>query len=51
MLASHGDLYTPFDDGARLDVRAGELHLGSVNAAPFGCAAELPLDAFATVAL
>jgi hypothetical protein len=47
MLASHGDLYTPMDDGfARLDVRHGELNLTSVNAAPFGVAAEVPMGQF-----
>lgn len=51
MLASHSDLYTPFDGFARLDVRGGTLDLGSVNAAPFGVAAELPMDAFETVSL
>ena len=51
MLASHGDLYTRFDGGARLDVRAGVLHLGSVNAAPFGVAAKVPMDGFEEIAL
>lgn len=51
MLARHGDLYTPFDGSARLDVRGGELHLGSVNAAPFGVAADLPMSEFESVAL
>lgn len=51
MLASHGDLYTRLDGFARLDVRNGELNLGSVNAAPFGVAAALPMNEFETVAL
>jgi hypothetical protein len=47
MLARHGDLYTPLDDGfARLDVRGGELNLASVNAAPFGVNAELSMSQF-----
>src|SRR4029453_1219447 len=49
LLQSHGDLYTGRDVFARLDVRGGELQLGSVNAAPFGTAAELPMDAFENV--
>jgi len=51
MLAKHGDLYTPLDGFARLDVRGGELNLASVNAAPFGVAAELPMNEFEEVAL
>ena len=51
MLASHGDLYTKLDGFARLDVRHGELRLASVNAAPFGIAADLPMDGFETVAI
>lgn len=51
MLASHGDLYTPLGGFARLNVREGCLDLGSVNAAPFGVAAELPMDEFETVPL
>jgi len=51
MLACHGDLYTRLDGSARLDVRGGELQLGSVNAAPFGVAAELPMNAFENVPL
>ena len=51
MLTSHGDLYTRLDGFARLDVRGGELQLGSVNAAPFGVAAELPMNAFENVPL
>jgi hypothetical protein len=51
MLARHGDLYTRLDGFARLDVRGGELNLGSVNAAPFGLAAELPMAEFEPLAL
>ena len=33
----HSDLYVPMDDGVpRLDLRGGELRIGSLNAAPFG---------------
>lgn len=46
MLDHHSDLYTPMAGFARLDVRSGELDLGSVNAAPFGVAAALPMDGF-----
>ncbi len=51
MLVNHGDLYTRLDGFARLDVRGGELNLGSVNAAPFGVAAELPMEEFEAVSL
>lgn len=51
MLARHGDLYTPLDGFARLDVRGGELQLGSVNAAPFGVAADLPMHEFESLSL
>jgi hypothetical protein len=53
MLARHSDLYTRLDgtDIARLDVRQGELSLGTVNAAPFGVAAEIPMDGFESVPL
>jgi len=51
MLAKHGDLYTRLDGFARLDVRGGELNLASVNAAPFGVAADLPMHEFEPVAL
>ncbi|MEQ1859676.1 MAG: hypothetical protein ABMA13_07055 [Chthoniobacteraceae bacterium] len=51
MLAKHGDLYTRLEGFARLDVRGGELNLVSVNAAPFGVAADLPMNEFETVAL
>ena len=51
MLAQHGDLYTQLDDFARLDVCHGELQLGSVNAAPFGVAVELPMHEFESVSL
>lgn len=46
MLSHHRDLYIPFDGFARLDVKAGHLHLGSVNDAPFGVAAEIPMEGF-----
>jgi len=51
MLSSHGDLYARLDNHARLDVREGYLDLGSVNAAPFGVAAELPMEEFEAVPL
>jgi hypothetical protein len=53
MLARHRDLYTQFgvDSFARVDVREGELHLGSVNAAPFGVAGEMSTDGFESVSL
>lgn len=57
MFAHHGDLYTHLAaaDGrngvARLDVRAGRLSLASINAAPFGVAAPIPLDGFEAVPL
>ena len=39
VLAAHGDLYAPLPAGfAALNVRAGSLQLGSVNAAPLGLA-------------
>ena len=41
-LAHHGDLYVASPAGwPRLDVRAGRLALGSVNAAPFGVPGEI----------
>jgi hypothetical protein len=44
MLAHHGDLFTRSAEGwPRLDVRGGEIHLGSVLRAPFGCAPGLDL--------
>jgi hypothetical protein len=51
VLASHGDLYVPLDSFARLDVRGGELNMGSINAAPFGVAAELTMHEFESLAL
>lgn len=52
ILAHHGDLYTRSPAGwPRLDVRAGKMQLGSVLRAPFGCAGDLDLSAFSTVAL
>lgn len=45
ILAHHGDLYTQTAAGwPRLDVQGGQVRLGSVLAAPFGCAAGLPLE-------
>jgi L-alanine-DL-glutamate epimerase-like enolase superfamily enzyme len=44
ILARHGDLYARTAAGRpRLDVRGGEVRLGSLLAAPFGCAVGLPL--------
>jgi len=51
ILAKHGDLYTPLDGFARLAVREGELAIGSVNSAPFGLAAHIPMDSFEAVSL
>jgi len=53
MLARHSDLYTRLDatDIARLDVRLGELSLGTINAAPFGIAAEVPMGGLDNVPL
>ena len=48
ILAKHGDLYTSLDGCARVDVRGGQLILDSVNAAPFGVAAPLPMNGFET---
>jgi len=37
MLAEHGDLYERHEQGfACLSIHAGRIHLGTVNAAPFG---------------
>ena len=46
MLTRHGDLFTRHAEGGwpRLDVRAGKIALGSVNAAPFGVACGLDLS-------
>ena len=42
----HPDLYVPMADGVpRLDLRAGELSIGSLNAAPFGVPGEPDLTA------
>jgi L-alanine-DL-glutamate epimerase-like enolase superfamily enzyme len=42
----HPDLYVPMDDGVpRLDLRGGELRVGSLNAAPFGVPGEPDLTA------
>jgi len=55
-LAHHGDLFVRHSAGrpagptggwSRLDVRAGKVNLGSVNAAAFGCAGELDFSILA----
>lgn len=46
ILAGHGDLYTPLEEFARLDVRGGEIAMGSINAAPFGVSVDLPMSEF-----
>jgi hypothetical protein len=52
ILAHHGDLYTRSAAGwPRLDVQQGRMRLGSVLAAPFGCAGELDLSALEKVAV
>lgn len=60
MLGHHGDLYTPLTtvSGATegssiacLQVRKGQLSLASINAAPFGVAAPVPLSDFEPVRL
>jgi hypothetical protein len=52
ILAHHGDLYTRSAAGwPRLDVQQGRMRLGSVLAAPFGCAGELDLSALEQVAV
>ncbi len=52
MLAQHGDLYTEMDnDFARINILNGELDLTSVNAAPFGVGAEVPMDGFQELSL
>ncbi len=52
MLAQHGDLFTQSAAGwPRLDVRGGNLELGSVLAAPFGYAGELDLSLLAVEAV
>ena len=46
MLTQHGDLFTQSEAGwPRLDVRGGNLELGTVLRAPFGYAGELDLSA------
>lgn len=55
MLSHHGDLYTPIagtearSPVARLNVSNGELDLSSINRAPFGVPAPIPLDGFEIV--
>ncbi len=52
VLAHHGDLYVRGAAGwPRLDVRGGEVRLGSVLRAPFGCAVGLPLGGLESVGL
>ena len=52
MLAQHGDLYTAMDNGyARVNILNGELDLTSINAAPFGVGAEVPMDGFEELSL
>jgi hypothetical protein len=57
MFAHHGDLYTHLVDAhgqtgvARLNVREGRVSLRSINSAPFGVAAPVPLDEFERVSL
>ncbi len=51
-LAAHGDLYTRGAGGwPRLEIHAGKLAIGSVNAAPFGVPGELDFTGFTPVAL
>ena len=51
-LARHGDLFIRAAAGwPRLDVRAGKIAIGSVNAAPFGVPGELDLSGLTPVAL
>ena len=52
VLAHHGDLYIRSAAGwPRLDVRAGQVTLGSALHAPFGCAPGLPFDGLEQVSL
>lgn len=51
VLSHHADLFTSMDGVARVNVRGGELSLGSVNAASFGVATSLPMSAFEPVSL
>lgn len=52
VLAHHGDLYTRSAEGwPRLEVRAGQIALGSVLRAPFGCAPGLDLGSLETISL
>jgi len=51
MLAGHGDLYTPMEGFARVNLRGGELDLTSVNAAPFGVGVEIPMSGFDLIAI
>lgn len=50
ILEKHGDLYEVAPEGwPRVKATAGELAVGSLLAAPFGCDFELPLDEFAAI--
>ncbi|QYM78989.1 hypothetical protein K0B96_17055 [Horticoccus luteus] len=50
--AHHSDLYTQTEGGwPRVDVREGQIELGSVLAAPFGCAPGMDLSSLKTTAL
>lgn len=51
MLAGHGDLYTPMEGFARVNLRGGELDLTSVNAAPFGVGVEIPMRGFERISI
>lgn len=49
VLTRHGDLFIRADQGwPRVDVRSGQVSLGSVNAAPFGVAGALDLSGAAS---
>jgi len=52
ILTHHGDLYVRSAAGwPRLDVRAGQIALGTILQAPFGCAPGLDLSGLETIAL
>lgn len=52
MLQHHGDLYKPMaGDYTRVNITGGELDLTTINAAPFGVGAEIPMDAFVELSL
>lgn len=51
-LRAHPDLYTKTADGwPRLNIRSGQIAMGSINAAPFGVPGELDLSGLAGEAL